>query len=93
MDAIRILERVAEAAGGRARVIVVDNDRPVVPLPDIAVAADVLMAALTGGGHERGTGEFTRLAAAAGLAQDRSVRLASGDFAHVFVASPVDDVG
>lgn len=93
VDAIRILERVVQATGGRARVIVVDNDRPVVPLPDIAVAADVLMAALTGGGHERSPSQFTRLAAAAGLSHDRSVRLASGDFAHVFVASPVDDVG
>lgn len=90
-DAGRLLESVVDAAGAHSRVIVVDNDRPTVPLPDVAVAADVLMAALTGGGHERGEEGFRRLGQASGLSHDRSVRLASGDLADVFVtaATPV----
>jgi 2,7-dihydroxy-5-methyl-1-naphthoate 7-O-methyltransferase len=84
-DAGRILGRVVNAAGGHSRVIVVDNDRPTVPLPDVSVGADVLMAALTAGGLERGPKEFARLGEAYGLSHDRSVRLASGDFAHVFL--------
>jgi SAM-dependent methyltransferase len=83
-DATRILRRVAEAAAGRSRVVVVDSDRPAVPEDDVAVSADVLMAALTAGGRERDTAEFTALGRSAGLRLERSVRLASGDLAHVF---------
>jgi hypothetical protein len=83
-DAGRILRRVAEAAAGRSRVVVVDSDRPTVPEDDVAVAADVLMAALTTGGKERDTTAFTALGREAGLRLERSVRLASGDLAHVF---------
>ena len=83
-DAGRILERVVDAAGAQSQVIVVDNDRPTVPLPDVAVGTDVLMAALTAGGHERGPDEMVRLVEAQGLSHERSVRLASGDFVHVF---------
>jgi hypothetical protein len=87
-DAGRILGNVVEAADVQSRVIVVDNDCPTVPLPDVAVGADVLMAALTAGGHERGPKAFARLGEAYGLSHDRSVRLASGDFAHVFLRAP-----
>jgi hypothetical protein len=80
----RILRRVVRAAGDRSRVIVVDGDRPTIPRADIAVATDVLMAALTGGGHERSPEEFARLGESNGLSHERSVRLASADFAHVF---------
>ena len=83
-DATRILRRVVEAAAGRSRVIVVDSDRPTVPEDGVAVSADVLMAALTAGGKERDTAAFTTLARDAGLLLERSVRLASGDLAHVF---------
>jgi predicted nicotinamide N-methyase len=80
----RILGCVADAVDTTSRVIVVDNERTNVPRDDIAVCADVLMAALTDGGKERDTSEFTRLARAVGLHHDRSVRLSSGDLAHLF---------
>jgi hypothetical protein len=48
-DAERILGRVAEAAGGGARVVVVDGEHTVVPRDDLAASADLLMAALTNG--------------------------------------------
>lgn len=88
--ATALLARAAEAAraatgGPAARVVVVDNDRPAVPQPDVAVATDVLMAALTPGGRERDAEAFAALGRAAGLRLDRSVRLASADWAHVFV--------
>jgi hypothetical protein len=82
--AVRLLGRVAEAAATPARIVVVDGDRPDVPVADVAVASDVLMAALTGGGKERDADAFRGLAAAAGLDHERSIRLASGDLAHVF---------
>lgn len=81
----RLLGRVADAARPGARVIVVESERTAVPRPGIAVAADVLMAALTPGGRERGTEAFVQLGAAAGLRHDGAVRLASGDLAHRFV--------
>jgi hypothetical protein len=85
----QLLARAAAAVGERheVRIVVVDNDRPTVPLPDVAVAADVLMAALTPGGRERDKGAFAALGRAAGLRLERSVRLPSADFAHVFVPS------
>ena len=83
-DATCILRRVAEAATRRSRVVVVDSDRPTVPQDDDAVSADVLMAALTAGGKERDTVAFTELGRAAGLRQEQSLRLASGDLAHLF---------
>ncbi len=85
--ATELLARAAVAAAGTsARIVVIDNDRPAVPQPDIAVATDVLMAALTPGGRERDPGGFATLGHAAGLRLDRSVRLPSADFAHVFVS-------
>ncbi len=80
-DAMALLRRVREAAGP-ARVIVVDADHPPVPRELVATAADVLMAALTGGGRERSAGELATLARSAELELIRSTRLASGDWAH-----------
>jgi SAM-dependent methyltransferase len=82
-DSLRILGRVAEAAGPDARIVVVDSDRTVVPRADIAVAADVLMAALTDGGKERTTEEFAALGRAVGLRLAASHHLPSADRAHV----------
>lgn len=85
--ATALLARAAEAASGRSdvRIVVVDNDRPAIPQPDIAVATDVLMAALTPGGKERDAAAFAGVGRAAGLRLERSVRLPSADLAHVFV--------
>jgi hypothetical protein len=83
-DARRILERVATAAGTGARVIVVDSERTTVPQAGMAVAVDVLMTALTHGGHERDAAAFRALGRACGLDLRRSVRLASGNLAHEF---------
>lgn len=85
--AIQLLARAADAASGRVgvRIVVIDSDRPTVPQADIAVATDVLMAALTPGGRERAPEAFATVGRAAGLHLDRSVRLPSADFAHVFV--------
>lgn len=92
--ATALLSRAADAAaaatgGTRARVVVVDNDRPDVPQPDVAVATDVLMAALTPGGRERDADGFAAIGRSAGLRLERSVRLPTTDLAHVLVpASP-----
>lgn len=87
-DAERILGRVAAAAGPDARVVVVDSERTAVPRHDIAISADVLMAALTDGGMERDGTEFAELGERAGLRLVSSHRLASADIAHVFRAVP-----
>jgi hypothetical protein len=81
-DAIRILQRVAAAAPTDARIVIVDSAPRAVPRPDMATAADILMAALTDGGHERDAAAFAALASACGLELRRSVPLASGDVAH-----------
>jgi hypothetical protein len=81
-----ILQRVAEAARPSSRIIVVDNERTTVPRADLAVATDVLMAALTGGGRERDTASFAALGRCCGLERRRTVRLGSGDLAHEFAA-------
>ena len=86
-DATTILGRVADAAAGGARIVVVDNERTASPRNDLAVSADVLMAALTNGGRERSTSEFTALGRRCDLRLARTVRLASGDLAHEFVTS------
>jgi O-methyltransferase len=83
-DATRILGRVAEAMGRAARVIVVDSARTTVPRDDMAVSADILMAALTNGGQERDADAFAALGRACGLELRRTMRLASGDRAHEF---------
>jgi hypothetical protein len=81
-DAGRILERVAQAASADARIVVVDSAPSVVPRPDMGIAADVLMAALTDGGQERDAAAFAALARPYGLTLRRTTRLASGDLAH-----------
>lgn len=83
-DAVTILDRVgrAAAAGGGARIVVVDGERRAVPRPDVAVCTDVLMAALTDGGHERSAAEVAELGRSCGLDLHRSIPLASGDLAH-----------
>jgi hypothetical protein len=84
--AVRMLTSVGDAAASGARIIVVDGDRPTVPLPDVTTGTDVLMAALTPGGHERDSTSFARLGREAGLQHRESVRLASADLAHLFRA-------
>jgi hypothetical protein len=79
-----ILQRAAEAAADQSRIVVVDSDRASAPQADIAISADVLMAALTSGGKERNTSQFAALARSAGLHHEKSVRLVSADLAHVF---------
>jgi hypothetical protein len=81
-DAVRMLDRVAAAAGEQARVIVVEAEHTIRPRDDMAVRADVLMAVLTAGGRERTAAEFASLGARSGLELTRTVRLASGDVAH-----------
>ena len=83
-DCARILDRVADAANARSRIVIVDSDRASTPRADIAISADLLMAALTSGGRERNTNDFAALARIAGLHHEKSVRLASADLAHVF---------
>jgi O-methyltransferase domain len=81
-DAGRILCRVGRAAPLDARIFVVDSNRRAVPRDELGLRADVLMAALTNGGHERDTAAFAELGRGCGLRLVRTVRLASGDLAH-----------
>jgi hypothetical protein len=75
----------AEAAATARRIVVVESEAHERPRDDLAVRADLLMLALTPGGRERTTAEITALASQAGLRRERTVRLASGDAAHVLV--------
>jgi SAM-dependent methyltransferase len=84
-DAAQILAKVADAASAVSRIVVVDNERTASPRNDLAVSADVLMAALTNGGRERSTSEFEALGRRCNLRLERTVGLASGDVAHEFV--------
>ncbi len=84
-DAVRMLSQVAKAMSLGARVVVVEHERTVVPHDGLAVATDLMMAAVTNGGCERTTAEFTELGRAAGLCHRQAIRLASGDLAHIFV--------
>ncbi len=83
-----ILARVAEAAGDRGRVVVVDADGAAVVRNVLSASADVLMAALTDGGRERDQNEFEQLGRGSGLRLARSHRLASGDRAYEFEPAP-----
>jgi SAM-dependent methyltransferase len=83
-DAVRILTRVAQATGSSGRVVVVESEYTAVPHDALGVSADLLMAALTDGGRERGIEGFVELGRSAGLRHERAVRLASGDLAHVY---------
>lgn len=86
-DSVRLLRRVADSASPDSRVVVVDSDRTTVPRADIAVSADVLMAALTDGGKERDSSEFAELGRRAGLTLAASHHLPSADRAHEFRTS------
>lgn len=85
-DAVRLLASAARALGPGGRVVVVEADADDWRHNDVAVAADLLMAAVTDGGRERTVQEFEALGQAAGLRLTRTVRLASADAAHEFVA-------
>ena len=84
-DAVRLLRGVAaaETDGERTRAIVVEGERRLRPVDDIAARTDLLMLALAPGGRERTTTEFERLAARAGLRLDQTIPLPSGDRAHI----------
>jgi hypothetical protein len=86
-DATQILDCVAGTGSSGAHIVVVDSERTITPHDDFAVSADVLMAALTGGGRERNAAEFAEIGQRCGLRLERTVRLASGDVAHEFVSS------
>jgi hypothetical protein len=83
-DAARILAAVAEAATPSARIVVVEAEATVRPIAGVAVAADVLMAALTPGGRERTTDEIRALGERASLRLTSRNPLASGDTAWTF---------
>ncbi len=83
-NCVRLLLNTAAAAASTAKIIVVDGDKAVVPRDDIALRADVLMAALTNGGQERSTDQFAQLGYRSGLELVKSTRLVSGDLAHEF---------
>jgi hypothetical protein len=80
----QLLTKTAAAASPGSRIIVVDSNRTIVPRDDIAIRADVLMAALTNGGQERSTDQFAELGRRAGLDLVRTSPLVSGDYAHEF---------
>ncbi|MDY7101503.1 MAG: methyltransferase [Actinomycetota bacterium] len=82
---VRLLANAAAAAGDDGRVLVVEGDAPARPAPDLPVSVDVLMAALTGGGHERDAAAIADLASRAGLRLRRTVVLASADLVHELV--------
>ena len=86
-EATRLLATIVAALPEEqdARVVVVEGRLHERPRDDIASRTDLLMLALTPGGHERTPEQFAALARAAGLRRQRTVRLASGDDAHVLV--------
>jgi hypothetical protein len=86
-EAIRLLTNIVAVLSDEpdARVVVVEGRLHQRPRDDIASRTDLLMLALTPGGHERTPEQFDALGRAAGLRRQRTVRLASGDDAHVLV--------
>ena len=90
-EAIRLLTNIAAVLpdGPAARVVVVESRVHQRPRDDIATRTDLLMLGLTPGGHERTPAQFDALGRAAGLRRWRTLRLASGDDAHVFVGRVV----
>lgn len=82
-DAVRLLARAAADAPSGARIVVVEAERRLRPIDDVALRTDLLMLALAPGGRERTTNELQALAGRAGLRRTRSVRLATNDIAHV----------
>jgi hypothetical protein len=80
---VALLRNVGERGAAGVRAIVVEGERRARPIDGIALRTDLLMLALTPGGHERTTAEFSALASRAGMTLRESIRLASGDRAHV----------
>jgi hypothetical protein len=80
---VRLLQSVPDTA----QAIVVEGERRVRPVDNIALRTDLLMLALAPGGRERTTAEIGALAMEAGRALSSTVALASGDRAHVLEAS------
>jgi len=83
-DAVRLLERAASDGPAGARIVVVEGHRSSRPGDDIAARTDLLMLALAPGGRERTGQQFEMLGRRAGLRLDKTVSLASTDYAHVF---------
>ena len=82
-DSVRMLRSIADVAGPSTRVVVVDSEHRAVPRHDIATSVDVLMAALTGGGRERGRCGLRRRSHRRPACGSLSTTpLASGDLAH-----------
>ncbi len=76
-DAARILRRVAEAMGPRARAIVVEGILSDRPRDEFVQASDLLMCALASG-RERTARQFDALFANSGLTRLRTIPLATG---------------
>lgn len=83
-DAVRLLQSVVRECSVETRVVVVDGTRHSTPRDDLALRADVLMAALTGGGRERTPDEFAAVAGRAGMRLVNHKRLGSCDDAFEF---------
>ncbi|MEX1162693.1 MAG: methyltransferase, partial [Nitriliruptor sp.] len=84
VDLLRVAADIARAEP-LGRIVVLESEAHDRPRDDLATRADLLMLALTPGGRERSTDEFSALAARAGLQLQRTHRLASGDVAHMLV--------
>jgi hypothetical protein len=83
-DSVRLLHTVAAVANPDTRIIVVDSTRRATPRDDLALRADVLMAALTGGGRERTGDHVIALGERAGMRCVNHELLGSGDDAFEF---------
>jgi hypothetical protein len=83
VDAARLLARVATDAPPSSRIVIVEGLRRPRSVDDVTHRGDLLMLMLAPGGRERSNDEMARLAANAGLRREKTVPLASGDFAHV----------
>lgn len=84
-DATSILRQVALAARPHSQILVVESQRDDAPSADMTAYLDVVMAALTDGGKERGPQALERIGSAAGLRLQRSRSLGTGDVLHQFV--------
>lgn len=82
VDAARILRQVASAAKPTTSVLLVESRREDIPRADMTPYLDVVMAALTDGGVERGRDDLDRLARTAGLRVASATPLGTGDIAY-----------
>ncbi len=83
-DAVRLLSRAAADGPTDTRIVVVEGHRTRRPADDISARTDLLMLALAPGGRERTERQFEELGRRAGLRLDKTVPLASTDYAHIF---------